>query len=356
MTVIAAHNPTPLDAVSSIGKKEHDSSVDGVRLVATLMVLLIHISGKGFSALVEHWWAVNTYESVSRICVPLFFMVTGALLLPRSHSFNSVLKRVWRVGIALVAWSIIYILYYRFYGAHTHHWIATILRQPFAGHMWYLYTLIPVYFLIPILAAFFVSASRSLLMGTLVVWFVIASLVPFINRFAGATLIGVDVAVFYIYPGYVLAGALLYRVQRVSTLIMLSCVAGWMFTTALTAFFTWFFSKDAPVNTEIFYEYFAPWVVLSTVCAFVSVREMTFRLVQWQPALKRGLKVFGELSFGIYLVHPMIIWEFEHHGYDWHFINPWFAIPCVLLGVVAVSGVVIWALKKIPYLRGIVPG
>lgn len=82
---------------------DHDVSLDVLRIVATLMVILIHTSGKGFAGLIPHWWAVNTYESVSRVCVPIFFMITGALLLPRSHNIRSVIKRSWRIAFVLIA-------------------------------------------------------------------------------------------------------------------------------------------------------------------------------------------------------------------------------------------------------------
>jgi surface polysaccharide O-acyltransferase-like enzyme len=342
---------------SSSGLKPHDSSLDGVRFTATLMVLLIHISGKGFAGLIPHWWAVNTYESISRICVPLFFMTTGALLLPKPQAIVGVLKRAWRIIFVLVAWSFIYFVYLKFHGPVASNWLAAILREPVVGHFWYLYTLIPIYFLVPVLSAFFVSAPRRLQLGTLVVWFVVASAIPFVNRFAGRTIIGVDVSVFYIYPAYVLAGAYLYSIQKDNSRLMIPClVLLWALSTFLTAFFTWYFSKDAQVNTELYYEYFAPLVVVSTLCAFVSVRSITAGLVSLCPVLKKGLKMFGELSFGIYLIHPMIIWEFERRGFDWHFINPWLAIPCILLGVVTVSGAIILVIKKIPVIRSIVPG
>lgn len=334
----------------------HDSSLDGIRLIATLMVLLIHISGKGFAALIAHWWAVNTYESISRICVPLFFMLTGALLLPRTHSLIGVAKRAWRIIYVLFVWSFIYLFYLTFYGPVASNWFAAVLRAPIVGHFWYLYTLIPVYFLIPVLGAFFTTASKSLQLGTLAVWLLVASLVPFINRFAGKPVIAIDVAVFYIYPAYVFAGAYLYKFKKTSLRRVAFYIALWGTTTVLTAFFTWYFSKDANVNTELYYEYFSPLVVISTLCAFVAIRALTAKLVEFHSFFKDGLKFFGELSFGIYLIHPMIIWEFERLGFDWHFINPWLAIPCVLLGVVTVSGTIVWVMKKIPLVRMIVPG
>src|SRR5205823_516552 len=100
-----------------------DMSLDVIRFFAMLMVICIHICAKGFFAMgVQHWWAVNIYESVSRIGVPLFFMVTGALLLDREHSVPSLLKRIWRVLVPLFAWSVLYLLWFRWWGVHHGGW------------------------------------------------------------------------------------------------------------------------------------------------------------------------------------------------------------------------------------------
>ena len=48
------------------------------------------------------WGSWSAY-SVSRVCVPIFFMITGALLLPRSHNIRSVIKRSWGIAFVLIA-------------------------------------------------------------------------------------------------------------------------------------------------------------------------------------------------------------------------------------------------------------
>lgn len=338
------------------GKLPHDVSLDGVRVVATLMVLLIHISGKGFAGMAEHWWAINTYESVSRICVPLFFMITGALLLPKSSSIESVISRVWRIVFVLFAWSFIYFVYYKFHGPTAANWFAAIVREPVAGHFWYLYTLIVVYFFIPVLASFFNVAQVRLQIFILVVWFLVSSLIPVINRFFETKIIGLDTAVFYIYPAYVLAGGLIYKHLKATRSFAIFSFILWVASTALTGFLTWYYSKDKPVNTELFYEYFSPLVVIATLAAFVCVRYFSVFLANKIPGVRSLLISLGGLSFGVYLVHPIIIWVFEGAGYGWNFTNPWLAIPALLVGVSVVSGAITWCIRKIPYLRSIVPG
>lgn len=357
------NHPKPATGVQpsaqlSAFQQGHDVSLDALRIVATLMVLLIHISGKGFAGLIQHWWAVNTFESVSRACVPIFFMITGALLLPRSHTVLGVLKRVWRIVFALVAWSLVFLIYAKVKGSDSVPlaWPATILKSPVAGHLWYLYSLIAAYFFMPVLAGFIKTSTVKLQCFTLLIWFIAASVIPFTNRFIGEAKLGVDIQFFYIYPAYMLAGALLYQHFSMNLPRFILCAVGWVAATAGTAFFTWFYSKSAPVNTELYYEYFAPLVVVAALTGFCAFRYLGTVAAESCPAARSALVFLGGLSFGVYLIHPMIIWEFEAAGYGWNFTNPWLAIPALLVGVSVVSGTITFVIRKTPIVRAIIPG
>ncbi|GAB7209335.1 acyltransferase [Dickeya oryzae] len=54
------------------------------RIVSTFAVIVLHISAYTVS-LAElgslSWWAGNIYDSLTRWCVPVFVMISGALLL-----------------------------------------------------------------------------------------------------------------------------------------------------------------------------------------------------------------------------------------------------------------------------------
>lgn len=346
----------------SLAIKGHDPSLDALRIVAMLMVILIHTSGKGFPNLSDHWWAVNTYESLSRACVPIFFMITGALLLPRSHTVKNVLQRSWRIAFVLVAWSVIFLLYGRYKAASLpdlamlRAWVGEILRGPVMGHLWYLYSLIAAYFFIPVLAGFFKTTEVRLQALVLCVWFIGGSLLPFLNRTHGDLKLGIDIQFFYIYPAYILAGALLYKHFHMNLNRFVVCSMVWVIATAGTAYFTWHHSVKAQAGIESYYEYFAPLVVIATLALFCAVRYIGAWIADRSAQAGKVMMFLGGLTFGVYLIHPMIILEFEGHGYGWNYTNPWLAIPSVMFGVAVVSGLITYVIKKVPYLRALIPG
>ena len=76
------------------GKKEW---ISNSRVLATVCVVLLHVASsvlyKYNQVPNSHWWIGNVYDSFVRFSVPLFLMITGALLLGRQHDYPIFLKR-----------------------------------------------------------------------------------------------------------------------------------------------------------------------------------------------------------------------------------------------------------------------
>ncbi len=95
------------------GKKEW---ISNLRVIATLCVVLLHVASsvlyKYNQVPNSHWWIGNVYDSFARFSVPLFLMITGALLLGNQHSYPIFLKRkVIRILLPFAFWTAIYIIY-----------------------------------------------------------------------------------------------------------------------------------------------------------------------------------------------------------------------------------------------------
>jgi len=89
--------------------------IDNLRAIATIGVIILHVSGPltyQFGTIVNSWWWVgNIFNSIVRGSVPLFLMVTGALLLPKEYDLSTFLKkRFLRVLIPFFFWGLIHIV------------------------------------------------------------------------------------------------------------------------------------------------------------------------------------------------------------------------------------------------------
>ena len=202
---------------------QHIVWLDVVRLVAMFTVVCCHCTDPfnfypGTSpdiVDIKFWGAV--YGAALRPCVPLFVMITGALLLPvRGDASAFYKKRIPRVFFPFFIWSVIYNLF---------PWITGLLGVepkvildffPYSGeevmrqslavslgyiaempfnfslldvHMWYIYLLIGLYLYLPIFSAWVEKASERAKLWFLAAWGV-TLLLPYYTEFAAPYLWG----------------------------------------------------------------------------------------------------------------------------------------------------------------------
>jgi surface polysaccharide O-acyltransferase-like enzyme len=72
------------------------SWLDNLRVNATIGVILIHASAtilfRFTKVPADYWWMANLYNGGYRYVVPIFVMLSGALLLPREEPIGPFLK------------------------------------------------------------------------------------------------------------------------------------------------------------------------------------------------------------------------------------------------------------------------
>ena len=150
--------------------RKHLDYIDRLRLMAAFCVVFMHTAAEpirlGFGA---DWELLNVCTSFSFTAVPLFFMISGYLLMSGSSTADiSVLlkKRLPRLVVPLVLWSaaaILWIMYAQgdmrlrsFLSLSVH-----ALSGPAFVHLWFMYALIAMYAISPVLYAALHSLSRT---------------------------------------------------------------------------------------------------------------------------------------------------------------------------------------------------
>ncbi len=127
--------------------------LDEVRSLAIMLVVIGHVS-RLFSYDFYSWLFCSGVFSLTRIGVPLFFTVSGSLLLTRKYEVKKFLeKRFKRVFLPFLFWIIVYIIA----GILIWHYQPTITYfidtafgvQDYSRPFWFIWSLIGVYLLIP---------------------------------------------------------------------------------------------------------------------------------------------------------------------------------------------------------------
>jgi len=356
---MAAEPPAPLTGPA------HLYWIDLIRVVAVFQVVLIHLSYVIFfkeELFSQNWQAANFYDSLSRMGVPLFFMTSGALLLgKREPLVDFFRKRLLKVGIPTLFWSVAYLLWS--VDAYTNGTMSLVgvvlsmLKAIYTGnveiHLWFLYILIGIYLVVPILRVFVSTASRSDLVYFAVIWFLATPLLELAGRLTGfQTALVIPVVAGYV--GYFVLGYLLADV-RLGSRGMLLCVLGILIAVAVTYFGAQALSANAAPIDIYFYSYFSPSTVLASLCGFLALKHLG-RNLGWAGGMVRTV---AATTFGIYLVHLFVV-ELLRKGdlgfqlYSWQAPSI-YMIPLTALAVYLISFLIVFGMRKIPVIKMLVP-
>lgn len=347
--------------------KDHQIWVDYIRVVATLCVIFLHASAPLLDRYndipITNWWIGNIYDSVMRICVPLFLLISGYLLLDKNENMIIFFKkRFHKVIVPLLAWSIIYIFWKHYYESSaplSAFSFYSIILSPTYYHLWFLYTIIGIYLFMPILRIITKHADKQMLIYYVLLWFFSVSLVPLIEMFTGLNS-KIDLYSISGFSGYFVVGFLLgkytasNRVAMISIFTFLLCVG---FTTFSTYLFT---IRNEGKFYGYFYGYLTPNVILMSGSAFVALKHFVENRVMFRNA--RVLVIIYSLSsasLGIYLIHTIFLYLLAKGFFGITLSaligNPILTIPATAVTTFFLSYLSIIVIKNIPILNRITP-
>ncbi|WP_312243040.1 acyltransferase [Pantoea sp.] len=139
------------------------SWIDNLRAVACLMVIMIHtttwyITGPAaVSGL--HWDLANLLNSASRVCVPLFFMISGYLFFGERSAQG---RHFLRIVLCLLFYSAVSLAYIAWLTPISEgRSLLKLLQKPVFYHLWFFFAIIGIYLLSPLIQVKAVSARYT---------------------------------------------------------------------------------------------------------------------------------------------------------------------------------------------------
>lgn len=345
-------------------------SFDMIRVIAIIAVVTIHASAgllqKHAASSVE-FLVGNIADSLTRLGVPLFIMLSGALMLNESKAvdFKKVKSKTLQIALLLVVWSVFYALVFQ---------VGRPLMSgdPISGkdifkdilfghyHLWYLYTLIALYLVTPLLRLFVRIENQ-----TYIRWFLILSFffsfLPNTLNFA-LNVLGVEnnlvkelaqqfhmgfvgAYVGYYVLGWYLVNITIPKLHRVA--LYAAGVLGLVVNILGIQFLT---RADRPVYEEL-YDNAGVTVLVYSAAVFLLI--LNGCKGPRSAVFEKGVTLISKLSFGIYILHPLFISLFLIFV---PISNALLSIAlCWLVSLVG-SAVVTWIASKIPFVKLLVRG
>ncbi len=341
--------------------------VDLIRTVAIVLVILLHASTESYTNVglmsdqgVQIWWASNIYDSIARVCIPLFVMLAGALLLQPSkvaEPINVFFKKRWtRLGLPFIFWAIIYFAW-AFWVNGKPLTLESVVQGVLTGpyyQFWFLYLLFGLYLLTPVLRVVLTHANRRILRYTLVVWFVGTAVMPLLTL-VGSYYLDANFFIFTGWLGYFVLGAYLAQVKIKRGLLVLGLVGGLLWTIIGTYLTIAMLGEGF---SQFFYDGFSINMIVASAALFLLLIAVPNQTLQRYPRGNRLLRLISINTLPIYLFHVIVL-ESLQNGYLGFTIsitsmNPLIAIPLSTALTLLICLAVIVPLKKIPYVKRII--
>jgi surface polysaccharide O-acyltransferase-like enzyme len=341
--------------------------VDLIRAIAIFLVIILHaaiepdpIITQMTQASVWHWWTENIYNSLARPSVPLFVLLSGSLLLqpsnmePLSAFFK---KRFKRIGLPFLFWSIAYFAW-RFFVNNEELSVNSILQGILTGpyyHFWFLYMLVGLYLITPILRVVVAYSDRKLLGFFILLWFLGVAVAPLLNMFTSYSLES-NVFIILGWVGYYLLGVYLLQVRLRSTILFILIIIGLTWTAVGTYFMTAIFGG---VRSFFFNDYLSASVILTSVALFQLLRNFSpFWLETHSSRTSRLLHQISLSTLPIYLFHVIILESLQKGYFGFKIsvttLNPIIEIPLIATLTLFICLGVISFLNRASFLKKLI--
>lgn len=296
------------------------------------------------------WHFANLVSSLATAAVPLFFMLSGALLLSQEKTASLPVlfrRRLPKVFVPLAAWSLVVALGTLIQAGPeaARALVLALPSTPAVFPYWFLYALIPMYLLAPLLKKMADGLDDAQWSYLVILWFGltigIGTLRDFLPEGSGAQTFftlnwSLNLNMIDGYLGYFLLGGWLARLQSLP-----SRRALWGGGAALWAVITvgtWQLCRSTGAYDERFKSYVHLFAAALAVLLFLLARSYGEHRTSG-----RGITLLSGLSFGVYMAHPLVIylWQLlwplffggEADSLGEHILFYLLVLGCCLLGI-----------------------
>lgn len=296
--------------------------LDYLRIIATIAVIVLHVAAQNWYAVgidTFEWKVFCVSDSLVRWSVPVFVMISGALFLHNDKPLsieNLYKKYIWRLIIAFLFWSAVYISDEAFRGVGLKAVVGGFIKG--SNHLWFIYMIIGLYMITPFLRK--ITESEKLTQYFLILTLIMTIFLPWVVSllrivgFPHASWIQdcynaiTSKMTFYFTSGYVGYYVLGYYLSRkdMSPVLRKVCYAVGIIGTIATVILTFWYSEKMGKPNSFFYSYLGFTTVCSSLGVFTFAR---YRLAKLVPGERMAVLISkaSNYSFGVYLCHILVL-------------------------------------------------
>lgn len=334
---------------------------DIIRAVAIILIVFTHawaqlttnldfVTTQNSWILTRHGWIIwQIFHLLNRDGVPLFAMLTGALMLGRSYpDISAFLKKKLPKFImaTLIAAALYGFLVHFLFGTSLKGNLHNIMTGAPAGayHLWYMYMLIGLYISIPFLARMLTALSQWELVLLILLSFALVTVPTTLS--ADSFRFSYFSAYSFIIQTYALYALLGYWLHKYNGLYGISLLARCLlFLTLMAATicikYYLLYPATPPAQLDTISTYDSLYVYAGSVLLFSIIRDYSVRFHH----LNKGIALLAVASWSIYLWHLIAI-HIMNYIYPNSGFNPFVTVIAGFCAAMAIGFIPYFLLRK----------
>ena len=296
--------------VNKVNKFSKQADISVMRIAATLAVIFLHTcntisnNAENYNLSDTQMLFLTSGNYLMNWAVPMFLMITGALFLKEERiiTFRSCLtKYSKRILLALLIFGIPFSLLEIIVNTRQikmsiiGHAILNVLTGDSWSHLWYLYALLGIYLVLPVLKAFVDKASRKDIEAFLGILLLFNILLPIVNNlFRIKIAFYIPISSFLVF--YVLLGKYMY--DKTPGILKYKKICVGILAIAFAVLII--INRYTVPHGDTWLDYHSPLIVIITTVMFALFKNIAINKMDRLWRIDR-------LCFGVYLVHPVFI-------------------------------------------------
>ena len=339
--------------------------IEVLRIIAAFFVIFNHTGDLGYTLFQTYershlrYWFYLCFSVACKVSVPLFFMISGALLLQRENEpWKKNVWRIVRILIVLLVFSILSYIQQILFGNEEpdfKRFFVVLISSTWMSPYWYLYSYLGFLLSLPLLRKIAKTFTNNNFQYMLALVISLTGLVPvlmyIISR--GQLNLNPDFSIVWISSQicfYPLAGYYVENRLNVGSVDGRKIMILWIINSLsmfLTCYVTDLQNALSAGFPQTFMMAFSP---INAVCIYITAKKL---FANCKDRIGWGIiREIGSCTFGIYLFHGLLLRDARISLYakiDHYFqLVPLIRISLRCVEIMIIAGIVTWILKRIP--------
>jgi Uncharacterized protein conserved in bacteria len=280
---------------------------DIIRVLSSIFVIGIHSTDPALDNAIYlswQWFFTIIFQIIVRTAVPLFIMLSGALILNSKDETISTfyLKRFSKIIIPLIIYSLFYLYIFKYgLGLFKFQILGIALKEIFEGpvfyHLWFVYTILGIYIFAPFLKVMVKNLSDKMILNLVLIIVIVSVLFTYIPLLG--VNIGINTVIFVGYIDYFIVGYFLNKdTSKIyyNKIILLGCIS---FALSLLI------SVKSNNYQSIIYGSSPTIILISSMFFMFFIKNKD--IVKNNTLISNAITFVSRHTFSIYLIHIFVL-------------------------------------------------